>query len=575
MNRFLGQCETLLQSLFQLLSGSIAMWCVLSAAGAAVLAWDARYDMNPDGIAYLDMASGTLQYGAATLVNGGWGPLYPALVAVALRLFRPSPSGEYIAVHILNWFLFVAAAMSFGFFLKQWLRPAAKDPLNLELERKRVLVPFGFVLFFWSVNELIGMGTVTPDLLVTSVVFLTAGIGCRLLQSPANSKIAAVLGLVLALGYFAKPAMFAVALIALASFLACSRFGRTARYQTFIATIAFALISAPFVALMTQHVGQLTISESATGNYLFHVSRVDLLELIRNGTLTHPPRVLIQKPVTLEFASPIPGTYPLDDDFAYWMAGAKVHFDLRRQVTALIGNLEIIPSLLLTFSAACGGVLSLLLLTVTNGNAKRPQGRDRTLTWLVMWSLCVCGTFTMVHLEGRYIAPFVVLLFLVAYRAVMGIQERVTEGAVLLSVLLAMLFQATARVTASGWNIVRDETEARRPDNLIIADAIRNAGVNTGAYVAVVGSGFSAVDYARLAGVRIVVEIRDEDAFWNLSPSESIRVSNRLADLHVRALVSADSTLRLGDSGWSEVKGLRSSHFQIKPLVETCAENGR
>jgi hypothetical protein len=290
-------------------------------------------------------------------------------------------------------------------------------------------------------------------------------------------------------------------------------------------------------------------------------------ELIQSGTLLHPPRVLLRKPLTLEFASPVGGVYPWHDEFSYWIAGAKIHFNLREQINAVIANVRTIRDLVLTLSAVCGGVFSLLLLALARG--KKLQSLGRSQYWLIIWSLCVCGIFTLVHLEGRYLTPFVVLVCLVAYRAVMGNIERIAEAAVLLTVLFAILFPTFVGVATSGAHIVRDVTLSRRSDGLVIADAIRSAGVNPGDFVAVVGSGYDAVIYARLAGARIVVEIPEEGAFWKLDQSELMEVRNRLTNVHVKALPTAKSTPRPDDRSWSEVKGLKYSHFWISPLLKT------
>jgi hypothetical protein len=77
------------------------------------------------------------------------------------------------------------------------------------------------------------------------------------------------------------------------------------------------------------------------------------------------------------------------------------------------------------------------------------------------------------------------------------------------------------------------------------------------------------MSYARLAGVRIEVEIPDEAAFWNASPSELIEVRNRLKDAHIKALLNANPAQRPSEPGWTEVKNLKDSRFQISLLPDT------
>src|SRR5258708_5884113 len=59
-----------------------------AAAGVVALlgllqAWDFRFEMNPDGISYLDMAEAFLRDGYSGLVNGYWSPLYPRSADIA------------------------------------------------------------------------------------------------------------------------------------------------------------------------------------------------------------------------------------------------------------------------------------------------------------------------------------------------------------------------------------------------------------------------------------------------------------------------------------------------------------
>jgi hypothetical protein len=579
MKSKISQSEALLGALSQFFPSTIATWCMLSAAGAFVLVLDAPNSINPDGVAYLDMASETIRRGPMNLVNGWWGPLYPALLAAFLLLFRPSASGELLVVHFLNWILFVGAAIAFGFFLKCWFMKKVDDSIDLEPERKQVLVPLGFCLFFWSMHNLIGIPTVTPDILLAGLVFLSAGIGCRILKSAVHSSMSAMFGLTLALCYFAKPAGFAVAVLALATLLAFSLFRQKLRYQIGIATLSFLVLSTPFIVLMTKHVGRLSVGETGTGNYLIHVNQNGagqrigpaMAELLRSGTLLHPPRVLLQKPLSFDFTSPVAGVYPWHDEFSYWIAGARIRFNLRQQINAVIRNLRTLWNLLLMLSTVSGGVVSLLLLTL--GRGKKLQCLGRSQYWIIIWSLFVCGTFTLVYIEGRYVAPFVVLLCLLAFRTVMGNIERVAEGAVLFTVLCALLIPITVGVATSGTHIFKEGTllsgQTRESDDLVIADAIGRAGVKAGDSVAVVGSGYSFISCARRAGVRIMVEIPDEEAFWNLTQNELMAIRNRLADVHIKALLTASFNQRLEDHSWSEVKGLKRSHFWICPLLKT------
>src|SRR5262245_52363479 len=84
-------------------------WWAFCLFCAAVLTWNNRHSMNPDGLSYLDLASEASKHGPTELVNGYWSPAYPALIGVALFLFRPTTDLEFPVVHAVNFVIFVFA----------------------------------------------------------------------------------------------------------------------------------------------------------------------------------------------------------------------------------------------------------------------------------------------------------------------------------------------------------------------------------------------------------------------------------------------------------------------------------
>ncbi|TMI82348.1 MAG: hypothetical protein E6H04_04925, partial [Bacillati bacterium ANGP1] len=96
-------------------------WVVLAAAGA-VYAWAGRHEMNPDGMSYLDVASAFMRGDWRMALNRHWSPLYPALLAVTLRVVRPTPYDEFATVQGLNFVIFLGALVSFEFLLSRLIR---------------------------------------------------------------------------------------------------------------------------------------------------------------------------------------------------------------------------------------------------------------------------------------------------------------------------------------------------------------------------------------------------------------------------------------------------------------------
>src|SRR5207248_584625 len=88
------------------LTSPLTLWLVSMALGA-MCAYLGRFQMNPDGLSYLDIASQTLDRGPVELVSGYWSPGYPALISLSMALFRPTPEAEVPLLHGLNFGIFI------------------------------------------------------------------------------------------------------------------------------------------------------------------------------------------------------------------------------------------------------------------------------------------------------------------------------------------------------------------------------------------------------------------------------------------------------------------------------------
>jgi hypothetical protein len=131
--------------------------------------------------------------------------------------------------------------------------------------------------------------------------------------------------------------------------------------------------------------------------------------------------------------------------------------------------------------------------------------------------------------------------------------------------MLALLLPVGGQILWAGGRAARDLVDPAKSDALIIAEAVAGAGVKPGDSIAVVGSGYSAIQYARLARARIVAEFPDEESFWQVSATESQEAEQRLAAMGVKVLVAASVRPARG-TGWSQVTGTRYSNLWIHPV---------
>jgi len=551
---------------------SIPFWFVFGAAGAAFIAWDSRLSMSQDGLSYYDMASETIRSGPSNLINLLWSPLYPSLIALSLFLFRPSASAEIPLIHIANWLIFLGVSLAFAFLVRTWFAEEQDSTPNAEnAARHGILVPFAFWLFFWSMIHFIPVSLVSPDLCVEGVVFLAAGICSQLSRPTSNWKNDLALGGTLALGYYAKAAMFPLALLLLFLLFLWPPSGSRGRYGVLVAAVVFLLVSAPLIFVMSSRVGHLSTGGSGSLNYAWWVNKVPpyggsirmemaILDSLYTGKLdtsnglTHPPRMLMEKPLILEFRSPVNGTYPLWYDPCYWNKGAEARFNLRQQMIALKENLLRYGHAFIEMSTLFAGLLVLSLLRL---NRPMPGKPDRSRYWPLLWSLAAAAMYAFVHVEYRFLGGFFVLFWLAAYRFMLGTSEKGAEKAILATVLGSLVVS-----TIGGGELLHHTTELKSPDYLRIAEGLRTLGIKPGDELATIGYTFDAY-YAHAAGTRIIAQIPEAEEFWGLSAAEREKVKEHLVSIGTKALVAKDGPRGVGYADWQEIPGTHLNRVRV------------
>ena len=524
--------------------------------------------MNPDGMSYLDMASETLKSGPHNLVNGHWSPLYPALISLMFFVFHPSPGLEFPVIHLLNFLLFAAVLGCFTFFITSWLAP--KDSAVKDEGETDCAIPFCFGIFLWFTMEFITVSEVSPDLCMAGMVFLAAGSCCRISFAGSNGRSFAVLGAVLGLGYYTKSPLFVLGLTLLAILFIWPIWPLSAsvnRVRVLWAGLTFLIVTAPLVALISKQVGHPSIGETGRLNYEWQVNGMPLYTSWTgstddaHGVPEHPPRILFDKPRTLEFAEPVKGTYPLWYDPTYWYAGAKIRFNLREQLAVLKTTLGAYYQLCIATPGLLAGVL---VLCISIRNRKILPAPDRNSRWLIPWTLSALLMYAVVHVEPRYVGAYFVLFWLAVYNF---LWRRVTAGArvaVLVTVLCTLFIPSSIVLVAGTTQAVRER--ANEPDYVLVAEALRAAGVNRGDRLATVGYSLDAY-YARYAGAQIIAQIIDPSEFWRSSESDFEAVKKGLTKLGVKAIVSRDApAVSAHAGGWREVVTPSGRRYSILTL---------
>jgi len=531
----------------------ILCWCVALLLGF-VQAWASRHGMNPDGISYLDVGDAYFRGTWHTAINGYWSPLYSWLLGLSMWLVRPPAYSEFVLVHILNFAVYLFGLACFDFFLSTFI---AYQQRNHSLTRAGIVfweeawLALGFTLFIWSSLRLITLQLVTPDMCVAGLVYLAAGILVRIRGGHTSSSTFAILGAVLGIGYLAKAPMFPLAFVFLgSSAVAVGKLNRTVT-RVFIGLMTFAVVTGPYLLAVSNKKGGFTFGDSGKLNYAEYVSGVTRYvhwqgQPRGTGSPKHPTRKLLDYPPMYEFASPIGGTYPPWYDQSYWYEGVVARVDLKRQLEALGANATAYAGMLVSEQAGLLiGFLVLFFLTrrkfsLLKGLAKQSH--------LLIPSLAALAMFGLVHVESRYIASFVVLLWVALFSGIAIPDSRIFRKVMLcvFSAVIIVLGIQCAKGTA------RDLiTIAQHPVDVQwqVAEGLHVLGIQPGDKVASIGYSFGAY-WARLARVSIVAEIPadidspgtilspvSDNIFWESSCDVQSRVVEKFAQTGVKAII--------------------------------------
>jgi hypothetical protein len=534
--------------------------------------------MNPDGLSYLDLASEAFTGGPSKLLNGLWSPGYPALISVALFLFHPSPSQEFPLTHVVNFLAFSFALWAFCLFLRYWSESMRGDEVAND-SRKCYVMPLAFCTFLWFTLKSIGTELVTPDLCVAAIVFLAAGSSCRLSLPKASWKHYGALGFVLGVGYYFKESLLplGVALLVLLFFLMPLPSGMTR--QKLLLSLSFSLsmlmlVVTPLVAGLSLRANRLSFGEAGRLNYLWHVNGLQWTngtgapeEYAPNTTPEHPAPKLLTTPLTLEFPTPIKGTYPLWYDPSYWYAGAKVRFDVRQQIGALIDSLKSFLSIFLDTNVGfLAGAIVLCFLSFQ----EKPLLAPRVSWWQLVWPLAACSMYGLVHVEERYVGPFLVLFWMAIYRALMFRVNKRVSLALCAAVLLTVMLPFTATLARQSVHIAKDLVHQRRPEYEIAALGLRDIGLRSGDRLAIVGYAYNCY-YARYDRLRVVAQIPDAHEFWRLNPPELKSLAERLTSIGVKAVV-VENPNASALAGWKDIKVSDSVRLSVLLLSAQAAK---
>jgi hypothetical protein len=403
----------------------VIAWTVILAA-AALRAYTRRFDMPPDGIAYLDLSDAVVQGHWSGLVNGYWSPLYPALIGIARLIVPLPPQWEFTAVHVLNVLLFVLTAAAFEWFLRCLLASAASWKRSVLHSRWGVMG--AYVVFGTLAVGMLPTDLPTPDLLVAIAVFVAFGATLRLHAGDRPRLHAAIIGVALGMGMLAKAFLIPWSVVFLTAH-GVATVRRWGAKPIAIAVAVAAVMIAPWCVLVSQRVGHPSVGETGPLNYVWNVNDEEspAYGFVPSHAGSADVRAAFGGAAVTDSA---PGTNPVWLDPVRWWGALRPHWNTRAQLSALrfSGEWYVRNLAPLTFA------IVFALLVAHPADRRRAWQRG----WLVyITALTALTAYAVVLVSARFVAPFVIAAT-VMFGAALSWPRRMTAIRAGLAVLLAL-----------------------------------------------------------------------------------------------------------------------------------------
>ena len=525
-----------------------------------------------DTVSYMDMASGIAGGDFSYAINGHFSPLYPIILSAFIWPFQSDSLIEFCAVRAINFLIFVSVILLFRVFLSRFLDQYYRQfesPKNLPPISRSQFTLVSYIIFAWGCFGLTMVSRVNPDMCVMGTTLAAAAMLLSFKEGHVSRMRFLAFGAMLGIGYLFKAIFFPVSFIFLAA-AALEPNIRAVKLRLSLSLVAFLVIASPLITALSIKYGHLTYGESGKLSYW-----TEVLQQNRgrpsyvhwqgdppgSGNPEHPTRKIFQDPDVYEFASPIVSTYPPWFGTTYWNAGAVIRFDARKQVLAIVHNLEKLIK-----------VLWLLLPLTGLLVAYRCRVSGSSLWYLKpLWLVGIAnvGIYLLVVIDGRYLAGCLPILAILTLAAVRIPNPARNFGAALAGLLaICVTVQCGPRLAKAASVLVRTHGEVR-DERWIVADEFKRLGIKAGTTVAAIDyqQGYQywppalISDWARLARVRIVSEVvqtsDDGTQFWQASPDRQALALQAIRETGARIVVANGVPEGAATAGWTQIQSSR------------------
>ena len=529
----------------------IFFWIATAIVGLTQ-AWSLRFTLTQDGNNYLDIATAYLRGDFAHAINAYWSPMFSWLIAVTLRVLNPPGYWETTLLHLLSLVGLLIALRCFEYFFAAFLTffKHSRDSKDEMAMSESLWWLLGYGLFFSTSLFVLTLEPATPDVWVCVITYLAMGVLMRIALQPEKTAYFAVFGLVLGLGYLTKSFYFPLAFVFLIVAGLAARTSRRHFARVFLSLLVFALVGGPFIFAISEAKNRFTFGDVGKIGYSEFIDPIAQAFFWQGenqtGTPNHPTRKILSAPRVFEFATPVGGSYPPSYDMSYWMDGVRPHFNLRGQIRILrqsVGTLFLIFVIQIEFAVG--------LFVLWFFQEKRSECFYSVARLWPLWvpPAAACVAYSLVLVEARYVAPFLVFLWLAGFAGVAR-TSAASSRRVVFAVVLASLSVTGIK---TGKYFVSDLAAMSHQQNEYweVAQNLHKLGVEPGDKVSII-AGKAVAHWARLAGVKIVAELPlgEDGIFWSGDRATQERVFAAFAGTGSRVVVVKDPPPDIALKDW-------------------------
>jgi len=530
-------------------------WIVIGLAGFLQV-WASRFTVTSDGNSYLDVAAAYLHRDWHNAINAYWSPLFSWLLAFCMAILHPSPYWESTILHLLNFAALLVSLLCFEFFFRSFLKMGTRlGPSGSEAQGLPELGwwALGYGLFASTSLFVLTVSLSTPDVWVAALTYLAAGFLVRVYSSGGGWHRFAALGFVLGCAYLTKTFYFPMSFVFLLTAWLAAGNRKKALPQAALGVLIFFLVAGPWVVTLSRVKHRFTFGD--VGKLAFFIRTVPIAQPYvwqgesGTGIPVHPVRQLLSKPALYEFATPIAGSYPPAYDQTYWLEGANVRFSLKTTLVILRQSAGTIFQFLVDQLEFAMGLVVVFFFLVQGQSGWFASLRQRWFLWVP--PLIACLSYSAVLLEGRYVAPFLLLLWIAGFSSLLSLSSRIPRT-IAVALLLAMLSLAGLRIAKFAVSDTLAGLSHPPNTDYEVAQGLHNLGIHPGDRIAGL-SRVTEAHWARLAGVKIVAEIPlgNELFFWTAPPDLQRKVLDLVAGTGAKAIVTNGSSPSAINAGWT------------------------